>query len=86
MLDALQQMTGPEWALLAWTLAQQGHQVSVFDPAPGPKPAFDGQGAAGFTAAGMLSPLAELDNAEDSGAALKSPDGNPVERVANQIK
>ncbi len=50
--------------LTAWTLARQGHQVSVFDPAQGPGPSFDGQGAAGFTAAGMLSPLAELDAAE----------------------
>lgn len=50
--------------LLAWTLAHQGHQVSVFDPASGPQPSFDGQGAAGFTAAGMLSPLAELETAE----------------------
>ncbi|MDE2401260.1 MAG: FAD-dependent oxidoreductase [Burkholderiales bacterium] len=47
--------------LTAWILARQGHQVSVFDPAEGPGPSFDGQGAAGFTAAGMLSPLAELD-------------------------
>jgi hypothetical protein len=37
---------------------------SVFDPAPGPAPSFDGQGAAGFTAAGMLSPLAELETAD----------------------
>ena len=50
--------------LLAWNLAHQGHQVSVFDPASGPQPSFDGQGAAGFTAAGMLSPLAELETAE----------------------
>jgi len=50
--------------LLAWHLSRLGHQVSVFDPAPGPEPLFDGQGAAGFTAAGMLSPLAELDAAE----------------------
>ena len=50
--------------LVAWTLAHQGHQVSVFDPAPGPQPAYDGHGAAGFTAAGMLSPLAELETAE----------------------
>ncbi|MBI5924274.1 MAG: FAD-dependent oxidoreductase [Aquabacterium sp.] len=50
--------------LVAWTLAHQGHQVSVFDPAPGPQPAYDGHGAAGFTAAGMLSPLAELESAE----------------------
>lgn len=50
--------------LLAGTLAHQGNQVSVFDPASGPQPSFDGQGAAGFTAAGMLSPLAELETAE----------------------
>ena len=57
--------------LLAWRLSQAGHVVSVFDPAPGPQaPATGrlctppGQGhAAGFTAAGMLSPLAELENA-----------------------
>ncbi len=55
--------------LLAWTLAQQGHSVSVFDPAPGPAPRFDGHGAAGFTAAGMLSPLAELETAEPELAA-----------------
>ncbi|MFZ5529252.1 MAG: FAD-dependent oxidoreductase [Pseudomonadota bacterium] len=55
--------------LLAWTLAHQGHRVSVFDPAAGPQPAFDGQGAAGFTAAGMLSPLAELETAEPDVAA-----------------
>ena len=55
--------------LLAWTLAHQGHRVSVFDPAPGPAPLFDGQGAAGFTAAGMLSPLAELETAEPDIAA-----------------
>ncbi|WP_199758458.1 FAD-dependent oxidoreductase [Aquabacterium soli] len=55
--------------LLAWTLAHHGHRVSVFDPAPGPQPLFDGQGAAGFTAAGMLSPLAELETAEADIAA-----------------
>lgn len=55
--------------LLAWTLAHQGHQVSVFDPATGPGPSFDGQGAAGFTAAGMLSPLAELDASDTDVAA-----------------
>lgn len=47
--------------LLAWRLSKAGHQVSVFDPAPRPTPLFDGKQAAGFTAAGMLSPLAELD-------------------------
>ena len=50
--------------LMAWALSRQGHQVSVYDPAPQPLPAHDGHGAAGFTAAGMLSPLAELDTAE----------------------
>jgi len=50
--------------LVAWTLAHQGHRVSVFDPAPSAQPAYDGHGAAGFTAAGMLSPLAELETAE----------------------
>lgn len=50
--------------LLAWHLSRLAHDVSVFDPADGPLPAFDGRGAAGFTAAGMLSPLAELDAAE----------------------
>lgn len=50
--------------LAAWTLAWQGHRVSVFDPAPGPQPTHDGHGAAGFTAAGMLSPLAERESAD----------------------
>ena len=56
--------------LLAWTLSQAGHQVSVFDPAPGPGPQFDGHQAAGFTAAGMLSPLAELEHADPEVAHL----------------
>ena len=50
--------------LAAWTLARAGHRVSVWDPASGPEPRSDGRGPAGFTAAGMLSPLAELDHAE----------------------
>jgi glycine oxidase len=56
--------------LLAWRLARLGHEVKVFDPAPGPLPPATGSlaspaqpHAAGFTAAGMLSPLAELDYA-----------------------
>lgn len=43
--------------LLAWRLAGSGLQVSVYDPADGPL----GRGAAGWTAAGMLSPSAELE-------------------------
>lgn len=53
--------------LLAWTLARSGHRVEVFDASPGPGPAFDAQGAAAFSAAGMLSPLAEQ---EQGGAAI----------------
>lgn len=56
--------------LLAWTLAHRGHRVQVFDPADGPAPRFDGHGAAAFTAAGLLSPLAERDAAGERLAAL----------------
>jgi glycine oxidase len=61
--------------LLAWQLAAAGHRVSVFDPAPSALPHFADSHpatpqAAGFTAAGMLSPIAELDNAEPAIAAL----------------
>jgi glycine oxidase len=56
--------------LLAWRLVRDGHRVVVFDPASGPTPRFDGHGAAAFSAAGMLSPTAELDNSEPGIAAL----------------
>ena len=63
--------------LLAWRLAHAGWRVSVFDPAADAGPVFRSQApdpylppAPGFTAAGMLSPLAELDNAEPAQAAL----------------
>jgi len=56
--------------LLAWRLGHLGHDVHVFDPAGGPAPAFDGQGAAGFSAAGMLSPTAELERSDNRIAAL----------------
>lgn len=56
--------------LLAWRLSRAGHRVAVFDPAAGPEPSFDGHQAAGFSAAGMLSPLAELDCAGPARAAL----------------
>src|SRR5690606_13642434 len=46
-----------------------GHRVTVIDPAPGPLPAHEGRDAAGFTSAGMLSPLAELDSGEPDIAA-----------------
>ncbi|NWF46437.1 FAD-dependent oxidoreductase, partial [Hydrogenophaga sp. D2P1] len=55
--------------LLAWQLSRAGHAVTVFDPAAGPEAPATGSlsehaaFAAGFTAAGMLSPIAELDNA-----------------------
>ncbi|MGB3069073.1 MAG: FAD-dependent oxidoreductase [Ottowia sp.] len=63
--------------LLAWQLTRAGHRVSVFESAASPAPVPRSQAgepyiptAAGFTAAGMLSPLAELDNAEPAVAAL----------------
>jgi glycine oxidase len=56
--------------LAAWALASAGHRVTVFDPASGPAPRQDGLGPAGYTAAGMLSPLAELDNASPEVALL----------------
>lgn len=56
--------------LLAWELARAGHMVEAFDPMPGPEPRFDGHGAAAFSAAGMLSPTAELDAGEPRIAAL----------------
>ncbi len=55
--------------LFAWALGRAGHNVDVFEAGPGPEPRFDGQGAAAFSAAGMLSPLAELDAAEPEVAA-----------------
>ncbi len=55
--------------LFAWALGRAGHLVEVFEAGPGPEPHFDGQGAAAFSAAGMLSPLAELDAAEPEVAA-----------------
>jgi len=45
--------------LLAFQLARAGHAVTVFDPATGPEAKL----AAGWTAAGMLSPMAELETA-----------------------
>jgi glycine oxidase len=45
--------------LLALQLARMGHAVTVFDPADGP----EHRVAAGWTAAGMLSPMAELETA-----------------------
>ncbi len=62
--------------LLAWQLGRAGHAVTVFDPAPGPQAPATGvltqrpAHAAGFTAAGMLSPIAELDNAGPEVARL----------------
>lgn len=51
--------------LLALELSHAGHQVAVFDPASGPGPkAESGTEAAAWTAAGMLSPVAELECAD----------------------
>jgi len=52
--------------LLALELSRTGHQVDVFDPATGPGPREEsGTQAAAWTAAGMLSPVAELDRANE---------------------
>ncbi|RZJ26071.1 MAG: glycine oxidase ThiO [Haliea sp.] len=56
--------------LLAFELARAGHSVEVFDPAPGPQAPAAGVYAAGWTAAGMLSPTAELESADDKVFAL----------------
>jgi glycine oxidase len=51
--------------LLALELSRAGHRVDVFDPATGPGPkAESGTEAAAWTAAGMLSPVAELECAD----------------------
>lgn len=50
--------------LLAWRLSGLGHRVTVFDPAPDAQ----ARAAAGWTAAGMLSPLAELECADAASA------------------
>lgn len=47
--------------LLAYALSTHGHQVEVFDPAPDTNSRI----AAGWTAAGMLCPLAEMDTGDD---------------------
>jgi glycine oxidase len=52
--------------LLALQLRGRGHEVHVFDPAPHAQ----ARGAAGWTAAGMLSPVAELECANDAVFAL----------------
>ena len=52
--------------LLAWRLSTLGARVTVFDPAPDAQ----ARGAAGWTAAGMLSPLAELECADARVATL----------------
>ncbi|MBC7735534.1 MAG: FAD-dependent oxidoreductase [Bacteriovorax sp.] len=53
--------------LLAWRLSGLGHTVTVFDPATGP---LDRGQTAGWTAAGMLSPWAELESADGHVAEL----------------
>ncbi|GAB3769529.1 glycine oxidase ThiO [Ramlibacter monticola] len=52
--------------LLAFQLGRAGHEVHVFDPAAHA----EARGAAGWTAAGMLSPVAELECADEGVFAL----------------
>ncbi len=57
--------------LLAWQLSRAGHAVTVFDSAAGAEvPAATNPRAAGWTAAGMLSPVAELEKADENVFAL----------------
>ncbi|MBT0568877.1 FAD-dependent oxidoreductase [Curvibacter sp. CHRR-16] len=63
--------------LLAWQLLERGHRVAVFDPASSlveAPPAYHPTRAAGWTAAGMLSPTAELEcaNAQVFALGLRS--------------
>ncbi|MDI4634996.1 FAD-dependent oxidoreductase [Pelomonas sp. V22] len=51
--------------LFAWALVRAGHEVEVFDPSSGPAPAGPPRAAA-FSAAGLLSPLAEQDSGADT--------------------
>jgi glycine oxidase len=53
--------------LLAWRLSGLGHAVTVFDPASGP---LEHGHAAAWSAAGMLSPCAELEHADREVAVL----------------
>jgi len=45
----------------AWQCLRAGHQVSVFDASASPNPRLGTPRAAGWTAAGMLSPIAEME-------------------------
>lgn len=51
--------------LFSWALVRAGHQVEVFDASSGPAPEGP-QRAAAFSAAGLLSPLAEQDSGADT--------------------
>ncbi len=54
--------------LCAYQLSQLGHQITVFDAGSGPSPALGETRAAAWTAAGMLSPIAEM---ESGGEAVR---------------
>jgi glycine oxidase len=51
--------------LAAFHLSEAGHNVTVFDANPSPSPAVGSMRAAAFTAAGMLSPIAEMESGGD---------------------
>lgn len=63
--------------LAAWELARAGHAVQVWDPAPDGAARHDGRGAAAYTAAGMLSPVAEQ---ETGGAEVARLGWRSIER------
>ena len=51
--------------LAAFHLSEAGHSVTVFDSNPSPSPTVGSMRAAAFTAAGMLSPIAEMESGGD---------------------
>jgi glycine oxidase len=67
--------------LLAWRLSRLGHRVTVFDPAPDAQ----ARGAAGWVAAGMLSPLAELECSDARVATLGLRSLALWERIVGQL-
>lgn len=71
--------------LLAWRLVRLGHAVSVFDAAPDAHPHFGKRHAAAFSAAGMLSPLAEFENAGTSVAHWGLRSLSLWEAIASQL-
>jgi glycine oxidase len=72
--------------LLAWRLARLGHAVTVFDAATDAAPRFGARQAAAFSAAGMLSPLAEFETAGSAVSALGTRSLAMWASIASQLR